>query len=126
MGDYKFFYNFFINDKLVTAVLCFGSHICNQAIRITVKTSRGVLFKFEFLYLDLLLDTLHMLPKKQDKVKQNLILYLSFSCLFHYFSLVLVAGTLCDLLVQLLLTSLQLKLFLPLLASISSYCLCSC
>ncbi len=35
MEDYKFF-KFFINNKLVTAVLCFRSHICNQAARIRV------------------------------------------------------------------------------------------
>jgi hypothetical protein len=34
MADYHFFSIFFINDKLVTAVLCFGSFICNQAARI--------------------------------------------------------------------------------------------
>jgi hypothetical protein len=109
-----------MNDKLFTAVLCFGSHICNQGIRIRVKTYKGVLSKFEFLYLYLLLDTLQMLPKKQDKATQNLILLSGFklSCLFRDFSLFLiVAGTLCDLFVQLLRTSLQLYLLLPLLVS---------
>ncbi len=38
MEDYKFFFNFLMNDKLVIAVLCFGSHICNQAAKIRVKT----------------------------------------------------------------------------------------
>jgi hypothetical protein len=28
---------FFMNNKLVTAVLCFGSHICNHAVRIRVN-----------------------------------------------------------------------------------------
>jgi hypothetical protein len=30
MEDYKFCTIFLVNNKLVTAVLCFGSHICNQ------------------------------------------------------------------------------------------------
>jgi hypothetical protein len=34
MEDHNFFFNFFMNNKLVTAVLCFGSHICNQAGRL--------------------------------------------------------------------------------------------
>jgi hypothetical protein len=36
MEDYKLLF-FFINDKLVKAVLCFGSHICNQAAMIRVN-----------------------------------------------------------------------------------------
>jgi hypothetical protein len=36
-GGLQIFFNFFMNNKLVTAVLCFGSHICNQAARIRVK-----------------------------------------------------------------------------------------
>jgi hypothetical protein len=31
-----------MNDKLVIAVLCFGSHICNQAARIRVTISSGL------------------------------------------------------------------------------------
>jgi hypothetical protein len=27
-----------VNNKLVTAVLCFGNNICNQAVRIRVNT----------------------------------------------------------------------------------------
>jgi hypothetical protein len=38
MEDYKFFSNFLMNNELVTSVLCFGSHICNQAARIRVNT----------------------------------------------------------------------------------------
>jgi hypothetical protein len=30
MEDYKFLNFFFMNNKLVISVLCFGSHICNQ------------------------------------------------------------------------------------------------
>ncbi len=30
-----------MNNKLVTAVLCFGSHICNQATRIKVNPIPG-------------------------------------------------------------------------------------
>jgi hypothetical protein len=30
-----------MNNKLVTAVLCFGSHICNQAARIRVNFNPG-------------------------------------------------------------------------------------
>jgi hypothetical protein len=38
MEGYKFvFSSFFMNDKNVIAVLCFGSHICNQAARIRVN-----------------------------------------------------------------------------------------
>jgi hypothetical protein len=37
MEDYNIFL-FFMNDKLIIAVLCFGSHICNQAARIRVNT----------------------------------------------------------------------------------------
>ncbi len=37
MEDYYFFSIFLANNKLVTAVLCFGSHICNQAARIRVN-----------------------------------------------------------------------------------------
>jgi len=36
MEDYKFF-NFFMNNKLVIAVLCFGSHICNQPPELELK-----------------------------------------------------------------------------------------
>jgi hypothetical protein len=32
-----FFAIFLMNNKLVTSVLCFGSHVCNQAARIRVK-----------------------------------------------------------------------------------------
>ncbi len=32
-----FFQFFLMNNKLVTAVLCFGSHFCNQAARIRVN-----------------------------------------------------------------------------------------
>jgi hypothetical protein len=37
MEDYIFFPIFFMNNKLITAVLYFGSHICNQAARIRVN-----------------------------------------------------------------------------------------
>jgi hypothetical protein len=37
MEDKKNF-DFFMNDKLVTAVLCFGTHICNQAARTRVNS----------------------------------------------------------------------------------------
>jgi hypothetical protein len=40
MDDYKFFSISFMNDKLVIAVLCFGSYICNQAARIRVKMQK--------------------------------------------------------------------------------------
>ncbi len=44
MEDYKLFWIFFLNNKLVTAVLCFGSHICNQAVRIRVNMKFNILF----------------------------------------------------------------------------------
>ncbi len=37
MEEYKIL-SFFMNNKLASAVLCFGSHICIQAARIRVKT----------------------------------------------------------------------------------------
>ncbi len=37
-----------MNNKLVTAVLCFGSHICNQAARIRVKRRNIELVQFIF------------------------------------------------------------------------------
>ncbi len=37
-------YNFFMNNKLVTAVLCFGGHICNQAARIMVNIRLIILY----------------------------------------------------------------------------------
>jgi hypothetical protein len=33
-----------MNNKLVTAVFCFGSHICNQAARIRVKQNMPLRF----------------------------------------------------------------------------------
>jgi hypothetical protein len=35
-----------VNNELVTAVLCFGSHICNQAARIRVKHN-SIMFEDE-------------------------------------------------------------------------------
>jgi sorbitol-specific phosphotransferase system component IIBC len=40
MEDYKFLSILFVKTKLVTAVLCFGSHICNQAGTIRVQLRR--------------------------------------------------------------------------------------
>jgi hypothetical protein len=36
-GGLQICFQFFMNNKLVTEVLCFGSHICKQAARIRVK-----------------------------------------------------------------------------------------
>ncbi len=38
MEDYKFL-TFFMNDKLYTTDLSFGSHICNQAARIRINNA---------------------------------------------------------------------------------------
>ncbi len=43
MEDHKFDF-FWMNDKLVTAVLCFVSHIYNQAARIRVNNVVGVYY----------------------------------------------------------------------------------
>ncbi len=42
MEDYNFFWIFWIDNKLVTAVLCFGSHIWNQAAKVRVKKTTAL------------------------------------------------------------------------------------
>ncbi len=49
------FIQFFMNDKLVIAVLCFGSLICNQAVRIRVKVG-GKCREDAFYWMYLLMD----------------------------------------------------------------------
>jgi hypothetical protein len=45
MEDYNFFSILFMKNKLVTAVLWFGRHICNQAARIRVNDDTAVLLQ---------------------------------------------------------------------------------